>query len=231
MAQGRDHHPRSLLGSVGHREWDVCRDCLKPLAHELDGVKEEWFRPPAGVVDDEREDHFEVYEQHVQHCLSLSTVENAFLRFDIDRGILWMEANQREVLARKTRDEKADLLRQLREPIPNDVDGRNARAQILADFAWHLWRAAEAMDEDTTEKRGGKQSTESGKSATKGKRRGRKRPSKETIKDQAKLAADWVRARDSGVYKADFARQKEMTQKQLQALLDRVARRKARSNK
>jgi hypothetical protein len=62
------------------------------------------------------------------------------------------------------------------------------------------------------------------------KRAGR-RADLETIKSDAKVAADWTRARESGVYKPDFARQKGMTTARLDALLDRVAARKRRSDK
>jgi len=149
MAQGRDYHPRSLFGSHPRRDWHVCRDCLMPLARELDGIKELWCRPPLDVLDDEKEDHFEVYDRHVQHCLSLLAVESEFRRFDFDRAILWMKANQRELLARETEAGKADLFEEFGKPIPNDIDGRNARAQVLADFAWHLWRVAETLNENT----------------------------------------------------------------------------------
>ena len=47
-----------------------------------------------------------------------------------------MKANQRELLARETEAKKADLVKQFSEPIPTGLDGRNARAQVLAEFAW-----------------------------------------------------------------------------------------------
>ncbi len=147
MSQGRAHHPRSSLKNLSRQEWHVCRDCLDPLAHELDGIKEEWFHPPRDVTDDEREDHHEVFERHGQHCLSLETTERVLRQFDFDRAILWMKANQREMLARETEDLKDNLVAEFREPIPTDIDRRNARAQMLADFAYYLYRIVQELDE------------------------------------------------------------------------------------
>jgi hypothetical protein len=62
--------------------------------------------------------------------------------------------------------------------------------------------------------------------AAKRKRRGRKKADYETVQKEAELAADWERARDAGIYKPDFAKDKNMTVRQLDALLDRVAKRK-----
>ncbi|WP_146373779.1 hypothetical protein [Symmachiella macrocystis] len=62
------------------------------------------------------------------------------------------------------------------------------------------------------------------------KRRGRKKANGETVKQEAKLAADWVSARDAGTYKSDFAKEAGMTQKSFDTLLDRVAKRKSRSD-
>ena len=62
------------------------------------------------------------------------------------------------------------------------------------------------------------------------KRRGRKKANGETVKQEAKLAADWVRARDAGTYKGEFAKEAGMTQKSFDTLLDRVAKRKSRSD-
>ncbi len=101
---------------------------------------EEWRCPPLDVLDDEREDHFEVYNQHTEYCLSLRTTENALRRFAFDRAILWMKANQRELLARETEAKKTALVKQFSEPIPTGIDGRNARAQVLTDFAWPIGR-------------------------------------------------------------------------------------------
>jgi len=59
--------------------------------------------------------------------------------------------------------------------------------------------------------------------------RGRKKADYETIQTETQLAADWVRARDSGVYKVDFAKEHKMRQKDFDKLLDRVAKRKKHS--
>jgi hypothetical protein len=57
------------------------------------------------------------------------------------------------------------------------------------------------------------------------KRSGRKKADFETIQKEAELAAAWKRAREAGVYKADFARDCKITVSRLDALLDRVAKR------
>jgi len=67
--------------------------------------------------------------------------------------------------------------------------------------------------------------------ATAKKHRGRRKADLETIKREADVAADWERARDSDVYKPVFAKQKGMTTKSLNALLNRVHKRKIRSDK
>ena len=61
------------------------------------------------------------------------------------------------------------------------------------------------------------------------KRRGRKKADYATVKREATLAEDWKRAREAGRYKHDFAKDKDLTVKQLDALLDRVAKRKRTS--
>jgi hypothetical protein len=57
------------------------------------------------------------------------------------------------------------------------------------------------------------------------KRSGRKKADFETIQKEAELAAAWKRAREVGVYKADFARDCKIAVSRLDALLDRVAKR------
>lgn len=63
------------------------------------------------------------------------------------------------------------------------------------------------------------------------KHRGRPKADYETIQRETKLVATWQRARDSGDYKADFAKDKGMNLKVFNRLLNRVARRKSRSDK
>jgi hypothetical protein len=58
------------------------------------------------------------------------------------------------------------------------------------------------------------------------KRGGRRKATYETVQREAKLAADWERARESKVYKPVFAKEKGTTEKELDKLLDRVAKRK-----
>lgn len=61
--------------------------------------------------------------------------------------------------------------------------------------------------------------------------RGRPKADYETIQQEAQLAADWKQARESGVYKPDFAKERGTTEAKLDALLDRVAKRNRRSDK
>jgi len=67
--------------------------------------------------------------------------------------------------------------------------------------------------------------------STSKKKPGRKKADYETVQREAQLAADWERARDSGTYKPEFAKQNEMTPENFNALLSRVAKRKTRSDK
>lgn len=64
---------------------------------------------------------------------------------------------------------------------------------------------------------------------TQPRRRGRKKADYETVQREAEIAANWERARDAGVYKPDFATDNNLTVRQLDALLDRVAKRKRHS--
>lgn len=59
--------------------------------------------------------------------------------------------------------------------------------------------------------------------------RGRKKADYETQQREAQLAADWKQAKEAGTYKADFAKKCGLTQATLDALLDRVAKRKSAS--
>ena len=61
---------------------------------------------------------------------------------------------------------------------------------------------------------------------SKPKRGGRHKADYQTVQREAKIAADWEQARDSGVYKPDFAKGIKLTVKELDKLLDRVAKRK-----
>ncbi|NLF09473.1 MAG: hypothetical protein GX594_16055 [Pirellulaceae bacterium] len=63
------------------------------------------------------------------------------------------------------------------------------------------------------------------------KKPGRKKADYETVQREAQLAADWERAKKSGVYKPVFAKEKGMTTRKLDNLLGRVAKRKSRSDK
>lgn len=62
------------------------------------------------------------------------------------------------------------------------------------------------------------------------KRKGRKKASYETVQKEAKLAAEWARAHDCHICKADFVKDKKITVKDLDKLLDRVAKRKRASD-
>jgi hypothetical protein len=56
-------------------------------------------------------------------------------------------------------------------------------------------------------------------------KRGRKKADYKTVQFEATLAADWQRRRDGGTCKADYVKERRMTVKELDALLDRVAKR------
>lgn len=60
-------------------------------------------------------------------------------------------------------------------------------------------------------------------------RRGRRKADHETVQQEAQVAADWERARDTGMYKGDFVKERGTTVAKLDALLDRVAKRKRAS--
>lgn len=60
-------------------------------------------------------------------------------------------------------------------------------------------------------------------------RHGRKKADYETVQREAELTGEWERARESGVYKGDFAKDKGMTLKDFDRLLDRVRARERAS--
>ncbi len=62
------------------------------------------------------------------------------------------------------------------------------------------------------------------------KRPGRKKADYETVHSESQIAADWVQARDAGVYKGDFAKQRGLKVKDLDRLLTRVRMRKVRTD-
>ncbi|MCC7476209.1 MAG: hypothetical protein IT425_12505 [Pirellulales bacterium] len=62
-----------------------------------------------------------------------------------------------------------------------------------------------------------------------GRIRGRKKADDATVQREADLPARWERARDAGTYKAHFAKDNNLTVSKLDALLDRVAKRKRNS--
>lgn len=61
--------------------------------------------------------------------------------------------------------------------------------------------------------------------------RGRRKADHATVEWENNLHARWVRARDNGTYKGDFAKQEKMTKTALNAILDRVRKRKLRRAK
>lgn len=64
-----------------------------------------------------------------------------------------------------------------------------------------------------------------------GRRRGRPKANYETVAREATLAEDWEQAKQTGTHKVEFARDRGMTQKEFDQLLNRVAKRKSRSDK
>lgn len=66
---------------------------------------------------------------------------------------------------------------------------------------------------------------------TKRKRRGRKKTDYDTQQREAKLAASWKQAHETGTYKPDFAKENGFTLKAFERLLDRVRKHKARADK
>lgn len=62
------------------------------------------------------------------------------------------------------------------------------------------------------------------------KRSDRRKADYETVQREARIAADWERARESGVYKPEFAKERKMPLKELEKLLNRVSKRKKRSD-
>lgn len=65
----------------------------------------------------------------------------------------------------------------------------------------------------------------------KGKRRGQKTADYETQQSEARLSTAWVNARDAGMSKADFAKDKGLSLKEFDKLFDRVAARNRRCDK
>lgn len=63
------------------------------------------------------------------------------------------------------------------------------------------------------------------------KRRGRPKANYETIRHETTIATDWNQAKENGVHKADFVKEKEWTLKEFNKLLDRVSKRNSRSDK
>ncbi len=89
-------------------------------------------------------------------------------------------------------------------------------------IAWADRQTIKARLSGASEPAGDDANAQEGTSA---KRRGRKKADFQTIQNEAELAAAWKQAREAGVYKADFARDCKTTVSQLNALLDRVAKR------
>ena len=62
-------------------------------------------------------------------------------------------------------------------------------------------------------------------------RRGRKKADYATTQREAEIAANWKRAHEGGAYKPEWAKDNGMTEPELDAILDRVYKRKKRSDK
>jgi hypothetical protein len=102
----------------------------------------------------------------------------------------------------------------------NWSEGADSFAEAFGKLLGPMFAAMQAQADAA----GGKPAEATG--TAKRKRRGRKKADYKTVQKEAALAAEWERARDTGIYKPDFAKGKKMTARELDALLDRVAKRK-----
>ena len=114
--------------------------------------------------------------------------------------------------------------------LATDEPGVPFDVQFQADEEGVLYVEYEGEEVDPRES-GSDGSGQAGTMGTKGKRRGRKNPDQETVRREARLAADWKQAKESDVYKGDFAKGIGMAVKDFDRLLDRVAARNRRSDK
>lgn len=109
--------------------------------------------------------------------------------------------------------------------------GRNACVPLfesLNAYEGTLYRARQQAKFDDAE---AGEETAAPRKSVKRKRPGRPGAKQETIEKEARIAEAWKRAREARVYKPKFAKDNALTVKQLDALLDRVDKRKQRSDK
>lgn len=129
------------------------------------------------------------------------------------RGVKWEDALARlERLPDLPDNVVAELQSVLKRVLkPGTVEAIDKRLRPAVAALREAWDNDELADPPTS---------------AKPRRRGRKKADYHKVQREAALAAKWQKARSEGRYKADFAKDHNMTVKTLDRLLDRVAKRK-----
>jgi hypothetical protein len=207
---------------------------LRPLARLRDSIDEDCAKPssePVVFLEAVRDDiHYAAQAKRQQLVLGYS---NDTL-VSMVRGIKWAEAAQSVSMlsglpANTVEQVICVLRRELTVGTIEQIDELLTPAIRRLRDAWECFNSNLAPKGDGQKIQGDTCLGEMPHTAATRKRRGRKKADYGTVQKEAKLAAEWVRARAAGILKSAFAKDNGMNQKQLDALLDRVAKRNRRS--
>ena len=270
------------MGQSG-KSWDLCDDCLDPLAHDLLSIADRFHRffdvaeadrPGGKCRQTEPPRAFDVEALYRQYGLDLAI---AWLKFN--KSVEYADDFQRTLLDAKERFSALEFkacqiingdegkeptimvrypiqrlenlhLEKLREAFPDHEsypdreelpdDLRAFEAEILDEYeaagrqireAGSYLRRVSALVQSKMKKADVGEAAQGDDEAKTRRRRGRKKADHATIQREAEIAANWTRAREGGAYKPEWAKDNGMTEPELDAILDRVYKRKKRSDK
>jgi hypothetical protein len=124
-----------------YQQWNVCDDCLFPLADALQYRVETWHRPPRDEEDDSRPDYGEILQRRFHEAFD-RPLDQDLQRFDFARALIWLQLHAPLSAAEAQR--RLDALRDALDP---DKYGRDPDLLIvpLADTAWYFRQLAQEI--------------------------------------------------------------------------------------
>ena len=130
-----------------YQQWNVCDDCLFPLADALQYRVETWHRPPRDEEDDSRPDYGDILQGRFYEAFD-RPLDHDLQRFDFARALIWLNLHAPSAAVEAQR--RLDALRDALDP---DKYGRDPDLLIvpLADTAWYFRQLAQEIRATTTQ--------------------------------------------------------------------------------
>ena len=133
-----------------YQQWDICYDCLIPLADALQYRVETWQRPPKDEEDDSRSDYEEILKRRFYEAFG-RPLDDDLKRFNFDRALIWLQLNAPSAAVETQR--RLDALQDALDPNQCSRDPESTIVS-LADTAWYFHQLAEQLQPITRPKNG-----------------------------------------------------------------------------